>query len=38
MFSQIVALDRDLLTERVGKLPRSKVILILAGIDMVLGK
>ncbi|MGD0361588.1 MAG: type II toxin-antitoxin system PemK/MazF family toxin [Bryobacteraceae bacterium] len=36
--SQIVALDRDLLTERVGKLPRSKVILILAGIDMVLGK
>jgi mRNA interferase MazF len=36
--SQIVALDRDLLTERVGKLPRSKVILILAGIDMVLGR
>ena len=36
--SQIVALDRDLLTERVGKLPRNKVVLILAGIDTVLGK
>jgi mRNA interferase MazF len=36
--SQIVALDRGLLTERVGKLPRSKVVLILAGIDTVLGR
>jgi mRNA interferase MazF len=36
--SQIVALDRDLLTERVGKLPRSKIVLILAGIDTVLGR
>jgi mRNA interferase MazF len=36
--SQIVALDRDLLTERVGKLPRNKVVLILAGIDTILGK
>jgi mRNA interferase MazF len=36
--SQIVALDRDLLTERVGKLPRGKVVLILAGIDTVLGR
>jgi mRNA interferase MazF len=36
--SQIVALDRDLLTERVGKLPRAKLELILAGIDVVLGK
>ncbi|MGC9952230.1 MAG: type II toxin-antitoxin system PemK/MazF family toxin [Bryobacteraceae bacterium] len=35
--SQIVALDRDL-TERVGKLPRGKILLILAGIDTVLGK
>jgi hypothetical protein len=36
--SQIVALDRDLLTERVGKLPRNEIILILAGIDTVLGR
>jgi len=36
--SQILALDRDLLTERVGKLPRPKLELILAGIDVVLGK
>jgi len=36
--SQIVALDRDLLTERLSKLPRSKVVLILAGIDTVLGR
>ena len=35
--AQIVALDRDLLTDRLGKLPRSKVVLILAGIDTVLG-
>jgi mRNA interferase MazF len=35
--SQIVALDRDLLTDRVGKLPRAKLELILAGIDVVLG-
>ena len=36
--SQIVVLDRSLLTERVGKLPRSKAVLILAGIDTVLGR
>ena len=36
--SQFVALDRDLLTERVGKLPHSKIVLILAGIDTVLGR
>ena len=36
--SQIVALDRDLLTARVRKLPRAKLALILAGIDVVLGK
>jgi mRNA interferase MazF len=36
--SQIVAIDRDLLTERVCKLPRGKVVLILAGIDTVLGR
>jgi mRNA interferase MazF len=36
--SQILALDRDLLTERVGKLPRPKLELILAGFGVVLGK
>ena len=36
--SQVVALDRSILTERVGKLPRSKVELILGGIDIVLGR
>jgi len=36
--SQIVSIDRDLLTARVGKLPRSKLGLVLSGIDTVLGK
>jgi mRNA interferase MazF len=36
--SQIVALDKVLLTERVGKLSRSKIELILAAIDAVLGR
>jgi mRNA interferase MazF len=36
--SQIVTIDKDLLTERVGKLSRSKLELLLAGIDIVLGK
>ena len=36
--SQIVTLDRDLLTELVGKLPRAKLELVLAGIDVVLGR
>ena len=36
--SQIVTVDQDLLTERVGKLPRAKLQLLLAGIDVVLGK
>ena len=36
--SQIVTVDRELLTERVGKLPRAKLELILAGIDVVFGK
>ncbi len=36
--SQIVSLDRELLTERVGKLPRGKLRLVLAGIDVVLGR
>lgn len=36
--SQIVALDRSLLTERVGKLSRAKVELVLSGVDIVLGR
>ena len=36
--SLIVSIDKDLLTERVGKLPPSQVGLVLAGIDTVLGK
>ncbi|MBI5527051.1 MAG: type II toxin-antitoxin system PemK/MazF family toxin [Deltaproteobacteria bacterium] len=35
--SQLVAVDRSFLTERVGKLPRSKVELVLSGIDVALG-
>lgn len=36
--SQIVTLDRTILTERVGKLSRSKLDLVLSGIDVVLGR
>ena len=36
--SAIVALDRALLTERVGRLSRAKVELLLAGIDVILGR
>ena len=36
--SQIIALDRDLLTECVGKLPNETLQLILFGIDTVLGR
>jgi mRNA-degrading endonuclease toxin of MazEF toxin-antitoxin module len=36
--SQIVALDRETLSECVGKLTRGKMELVLAGIDVVLGK
>ena len=36
--SQVIALDKDLLTERAGKLPRAKVELVLAGIDVILGR
>jgi mRNA interferase MazF len=36
--SQIVTLDRDVLTERVGAIPPSKLELVLAGIDVVLGR
>jgi mRNA interferase MazF len=36
--SQIVAVDKSLLTECVGKVPRAKLELLLAGIDIVLGR
>lgn len=36
--SQIVTVDKALLTARVSRLPRSKLGLALAGIDIVLGK
>ena len=36
--SQIAAIDRALLTERVGKLSRAKVELLLSGLDVVLGR
>ena len=36
--SQLVAIDRELLTERVGKVSRAKLDLILAGIDIVLSR
>lgn len=36
--SQIVALDRDLITEEVGKLSGRQLELLLTGIDIVLGR
>jgi mRNA interferase MazF len=36
--SQIITMDRSALTERVGKLSRSKMDLILSGIDLILGR
>jgi mRNA interferase MazF len=36
--SQLVALDRTLLTERTGRLPRTQLDLVLSGIDVVLGR
>jgi mRNA interferase MazF len=36
--SQIVAIDRELLTERVGRLPDSYLSRVMAGIDLVLGR
>ena len=35
--SQIVALDRALLEERVGRVSRAKLELVLSGVDVVLG-
>lgn len=36
--SQIVSIDKELLTARTGKLPRTQLELLLSGIDTVLGK
>ena len=36
--SQVVTLDKTLLTERVSKLARAKVQLLLSGLDVVLGR
>jgi mRNA-degrading endonuclease toxin of MazEF toxin-antitoxin module len=36
--SQIVTLDRGVLTERAGRLSPSSLELVLAGIDVVLGR
>lgn len=36
--SQIVSIDRSLLSDRVGHLPENDLRLILAGVDLVLGR
>ena len=36
--SQVITLDKQLLSERVGKLTRSKLELVFAALDTVLGK
>lgn len=36
--SQVVTLDRSVLTERVGKLPRAKLELVLAGFDVLFAR
>jgi mRNA interferase MazF len=36
--SQIVTLDRSVLIEKVGSVPRTKLELVLAGIDVILGR
>jgi mRNA interferase MazF len=36
--SQVVTLDKTLLAERAGKLSRAKVELVLAGLDVVVGR
>jgi len=36
--SQIVAIDKTILSERVGRLPWAKVELVLSGVDIVLGR
>lgn len=36
--SQIISLDKSLLSERVSKLPRQKLELLFSGVDLVLGR
>jgi len=36
--SQIVTLDKSDLTERIGKVPKAKLELVLSGVDVVLGR
>jgi mRNA interferase MazF len=36
--SQVVTLDRDVLTERVGRISKKQLELVFAGIDLVLGR
>ena len=36
--SQVIAVDKGLLTERAGKLSRTKLELVLSGLDVVLGR
>jgi mRNA interferase MazF len=36
--SQIITLDRELLTGEVGKLSKRQIELVLAGIDIVIGR
>lgn len=36
--SQIITLDRSVLTERVGRISRKQMALLFAGIDVVLGR
>lgn len=36
--SQIITVDRSILTSRVGHLPRRLLELVLAGVDLVLGR
>ena len=36
--SQVITLDKTVLTERVGRLSSAKIELVLAGIDVILGR
>ena len=36
--SQLVALDRSILTERIGRISRRQIELLFAGVDVVLGR
>jgi mRNA-degrading endonuclease toxin of MazEF toxin-antitoxin module len=35
--SQVVSLDRDVLTERVGRVSKKQLELVFAGLDLVMG-